>query len=293
MDLRYDEEKVASTWNFINKLWNASRFVLMNIESLNKDNYTLDNLKEEDKWILTKLNSLIKTVTKNMEHYEFNIAGTELYSFIWNDFCDNYIEFAKFSLNDWTTKSVLLKVLTSILKMLHPFMPYVTDEIYDMLPIKEENIMISSYPVFNKKEIYKDSLEDINNIIEFIRLFRNIKLENKIGKDYFVSINNDNNYNLIFKVLKITDERLVKKEDKTKVNVKYLNYDLDIYYDNVLSEFDKEQKMKQIESLKNSIKRRENLLANEGYLNKAPKELIEKERQTLANELEMLKNLEG
>ena len=293
MDLRYDEEKVASTWNFINKLWNASRFVLMNIESLNKDNYTLDNLKEEDKWILTKLNSLIKTVTKNMEHYEFNIAGTELYSFIWNDFCDNYIEFAKFSLNDWTTKSVLLKVLTSILKMLHPFMPYVTDEIYDMLPIKEENIMISSYPVFNKKEIFKDSLEDINNKIEFIRLFRNIKLENKIGKDYFVSINNDNNYNLIFKVLKITDERLVKKEDKTKVNVKYLNYDLDIYYDNVLSEFDKEQKMKQIESLKNSIKRRENLLANEGYLNKAPKELIEKERQTLANELEMLKNLEG
>ena len=293
MDLRYDEEKVASTWNFINKLWNASRFVLMNIESLNKDNYTLDNLKEEDKWILTKLNSLIKTVTKNMEHYEFNIAGTELYSFIWNDFCDNYIEFAKFSLNDWTTKSVLLKVLTSILKMLHPFMPYVTDEIYDMLPIKEENIMISSYPVFNKKEIYKDSLEDINNKIEFIRLFRNIKLENKIGKDYFVSINNDSNYDLIFKVLKIADERLVKKEDKTKVNVKYLNYDLDIYYDNVLSEFDKEQKMKQIESLKNSIKRRENLLANEGYLNKAPKELIEKERQTLANELEMLKNLEG
>ena len=293
MDLRYDEEKVASTWNFINKLWNASRFVLMNIESLNKDNYTLDNLKEEDKWILTKLNSLIKTVTKNMEHYEFNIAGTELYSFIWNDFCDNYIEFAKFSLNDWTTKSVLLKVLTSILKMLHPFMPYVTDEIYDMLPIKEENIMISSYPVFNKKEMYKDSLEDINNKIEFIRLFRNIKLENKIGKDYFVSINNGNDYDLIFKVLKIADERLVKKEDKTKVNVKYLNYDLDIYYDNVLSEFDKEQKMKQIESLKNSIKRRENLLANEGYLNKAPKELIEKERQTLANELEMLKNLEG
>ena len=293
MDLRYDEEKVASTWNFINKLWNASRFVLMNIESLNKDNYTLDNLKEEDKWILTKLNSLIKTVTKNMEYYEFNIAGTELYSFIWNDFCDNYIEFAKFSLNDWTTKSVLLKVLTSILKMLHPFMPYVTDEIYDMLPIKEENIMISSYPVFNKKEIYKDSLEDIDNKIEFIRLFRNIKLENKIGKDYFVSINNDSNYDLIFKVLKIADERLAKKEDKAKVNVKYLNYDLDIYYDNVLSEFDKEQKMKQIESLKNSIKRRENLLANEGYLNKAPKELIEKERQTLANELEMLKNLEG
>ena len=144
MDLRYDEEKVVSTWNFINKLWNASRFVLMNIEDLNDSNYTLDNLSEEDKWILTKLNNLIKTVTKRMERYEFNIVGSELYSFIWNDFCDNYIEFAKFSLDDLTTKSVLLKVLTSILKMLHPFMPYVTDEIYNMLPIKEKNIMIST-----------------------------------------------------------------------------------------------------------------------------------------------------
>ena len=291
MDLRYDEEKVVSTWNFINKLWNASRFVLMNIEDLNDSNYTLDNLSEEDKWILTKLNNLIKTVTKRMERYEFNIVGSELYSFIWNDFCDNYIEFAKFSLESLTTKSVLLKVLTSILKMLHPFMPYVTDEIYNMLPIKEENIMISTYPTFNKKEVFNTELESVNAKLEFIRMFRNVKLENKIGKDYEVKVNSDANYDLIFKVLKINDIMIVQESTKNKINVKYQDYDLDIYYEIVLSKEDLELKQKQIESLKQSIERRKKLLANENYVNKAPQELVEKERKTLAEEEEKLENI--
>ncbi len=291
MDLRYDEEKVASTWNFINKLWNASRFVLMNIEDLNDSNYTLDNLSEEDKWILTKLNNLIKTVTKRMERYEFNIAGSELYSFIWNDFCDNYIEFAKFSLDDLTTKSVLLKVLTSILKMLHPFMPYVTDEIYNMLPIKEENIMISTYPKFNKKEVFNKELDSVNEMIEFIRMFRNVKLENKIGKDYQVIINSNSNYDLIFKMLKINDDMIVNESNKKKLNVKYQDYDLDICYEIVLCEEDMALKQKQIESLKQSIERRKKLLANVNYVNKAPQELVEKERKTLAEEEEKLENI--
>ena len=291
MDLRYDEEKVASTWNFINKLWNASRFVLMNIEDLNDSNYTLDNLSEEDKWILTKLNNLIKTVTKRMERYEFNIAGSELYSFIWNDFCDNYIEFAKFSLDDLTTKSVLLKVLTSILKMLHPFMPYVTDEIYNMLPIKEENIMISTYPKFNKKEVFNKELDSVNEMIEFIRMFRNVKLENKIGKDYQVIINSNSNYDLIFKMLKINDDMIVNESNKKKLNVKYQDYDLDICYEIVLSEEDIALKQKQIDSLKQSIERRKKLLANVNYVNKAPQELVEKERKTLAEEEEKLENI--
>ncbi len=293
MDLRYDEEKVASTWNFINKLWNASRFVLMNIEDLNDSNYTLDALSEEDKWILTKLNNLIKTVTKSMEHYEFNIVGSELYSFIWNDFCDNYIEFAKFSLESLTTKSVLLKVLTSILKMLHPFMPYVTDEIYNMLPIKEENIMISTYPTFNKKEVFNTELESVNAKLEFIRMFRNVKLENKIGKDYEVKVNSDANYDLIFKVLKINNDMIIQESAKNKINVKYQDYDLDIYYEVVLSKEDLELKQKQIESLKQSIERRKKLLANVNYVNKAPQELVEKERKTLAEEEEKLKSMEN
>ena len=292
MDLRYDEEKVASTWNFINKFWNASRFVLMNIEDLNETNYTLENLKEEDKWILTKLNNLIKVVTKRMDKYDFNIVGSELYTFIWNAFCDNYIEFAKFSLNDYTTKSVLLKVLTDLLKMLHPFMPYVTDEIYNMLPIKEENIMISTYPTYSKNEIFNNELENINEKLEFIRMFRNIKLENKIGKDYQVIINSNADYNLIKNVLKINESMIVTSSDKKKINVKYQNYDLDICYEVILSEEDLEVKKKQIESLRQSIERRKKLLSNDGYVTKAPKELVEKERKTLKEEEEKLKILE-
>ena len=292
MDLRYDEEKVASTWNFINKFWNASRFVLMNIEDLNETNYTLENLKEEDKWILTKLNNLIKVVTKRMDKYDFNIVGSELYTFIWNAFCDNYIEFAKFSLNDYTTKSVLLKVLTDLLKMLHPFMPYVTDEIYNMLPIKEENIMISTYPTYSKNEIFNNELENINEKLEFIRMFRNIKLENKIGKDYQVIINSNADYNLIKNVLKINESMIVTSSDKKKINVKYQNYDLDICYEVILSEEDLEVKKKQIESLRQSIERRKKLLSNEGYVTKAPKELVEKERKTLKEEEEKLRMLE-
>ena len=111
-DLRYDEDKVKSTWNFINKLWNASRFVLMNIENFN---YCLDNLSVSDKWILNKMNNLINKVTKYMDKYEFNTVGSLLYSFIWDDFCDWYIELSKASMTD-TTKTVLLIVLTNILK---------------------------------------------------------------------------------------------------------------------------------------------------------------------------------
>ncbi len=292
MDLRYDEEKVAASWNFINKLWNAARFVLMNIDSLNEESYTLDNLKLEDKWILTKLNKTIKTVTKHMEKYEFNIVGAEIYNFVWNDFCDNYIEFAKFNLDNLTTKSVLLKVLTDILKMLHPFMPYVTDEVYNMLPIKEESIIISHYPKYKKQEMYLDDAEEVDNMLEFIKNFRTIKLENKIGSNFEISINKENNYDLIFKVLKITSEKQVKESSKKKLNVKYLDYDINLYYEIVLSEEDRILKAKQLESLKQSIERRKKLLANEAYVNKAPKELVEKERMTLKEEEEKLKLME-
>ena len=293
MDLRYDEEKVASTWNFINKLWNASRFVLMNIADLNKSNFNIENLTEEDKWILTKLNLTIKSVTKAMERYEFNNVGTELYSFIWNDFCDNYIEFAKFSLDCPTTKSVLLIVLTDVLKLLHPFMPYVTDEIYSLLPLKEDNIMISKYPVFDKTMVFKKELEKVDDKIEFIKLFRNIKLENKIGKDFQVKINNNMNYDIILKILKVSNENIVNVSDKNNINIKYNDYDLSIYYEIKEDNLNQELKLKQIESLKNSIARRENLLKNENYVNKAPKELVEKERKTLKEEKEKLLLLES
>lgn len=283
MDLRYDEEKVKSTWNFVNKLWNASRYVLMNIEGFSKEDYTLENLNISDKWILSKLNKLIDNVRNHMEKYEFNVVGTELYSFIWDDFCDWYIELSKFNQNN-TTKSVLVKVLTDILKMLHPFMPYVTEEIYSMLPIKDaESIMISSYPISDSSFITNEEI-DLDKIIEFVVKVRTYKLENNIPKDaeyYFVG----NNKELITKILKLNNETT----EKTDNYVISGDYEVYFKFDNSLNlEKEKESLLKEKERLTNSINRRQNLLGNANYVAKAPSNLVENEKTTLESEISEL-----
>ena len=290
MDLRYDEEKVKSTWNFINKIWNASRYVLMNLEEFKELEYTLENLKAEDKWILTKLNKTINEVIKSMDKYDFNIVGNTLYNFIWTDFCDKYIELSKFN-NDNTTKSVLLKVLTSIIKMMHPFMPYVTEEIYSMLPIKDaESIMISSYPKHEEEYIYLNEEKEIDNILEFVTLFRNKKLELNIGQDYQVinNIKDNNNVNLILNLLKIND-KLINNTTENTIKVEYNNLSLEIVYDNTKNlEQEKENLLKEKTMLENSITRREKLLSNQNYINKAPQNIVEEERNNLQKEKDRL-----
>jgi len=289
MDLRYDEEKVKSTWNFINKLWNASRFVLMNLEGFDEKKYNLNDLKNHDKWILTKLNNTIKDVTKNMENYEFNNVNASIYSFIWNDFCDNYIEMAKFTIEDKSTKSTLLYTLTCILKMLHPFMPYVTDAIYEYLPVKEENIMISTYPVYDKKLIFTDEESNVDEIIEFIRIFRNTLKENNITSKYTVNVNFDEE--LIIKTLKLQEKIVTEELQITSFEVNTKNYEAIIYYEKEITEEDLLLKEKRIEELKNSINKRENLLNNENFVNRAPADLVNKEKVKLEEEKQELEKL--
>ncbi len=289
MDLRYDEEKVKSTWNFINKLWNASRFVLMNLEDFKKEDYNLESLSEIDKWILTKSNKTIKEVTENMEKYEFNNAGGALYKHIWEDFCDNFIELSKNSLQENSTKTVLLEVLTNILKMLHPFMPYVTEEIYQKLPLQEESIMISKYPVYDKNKIYTKEEELIDKIIEDITNIRNLKVVNEITKDAQVQI--ESKYKKIYTfALKLKETEIPKDE-----NIKAYNYKsniIDITFYQKGKEINKELLIKEIENLKQSIEKRKKLLSNENYTNKAPKNVVDLDRQKLKEEEEKLKHLE-
>lgn len=289
-DLRYDEEKVKSTWNFINKIWNASRYVLMNLEDFNDKDYTLDNLTNSDKWILTKLNKTIESITKSMDKYDFNIVGNTLYNFIWSDFCDKYIELSKFNQNN-TTKSVLLKVLTSIIKMLHPFMPYVTEEIYQMLPIKDsESIMISTYPKYEKEYVFNKEEKEIDNILEFITLFRNKKLELNIGSDFKVinNIKNNDNLDLILNSLKIKD-KLTDENTSNTVKVEYNNLSLEIVYDNTKNLEEEHTRLEQeLTRLTNSIERRKKLLSNENYTSKAPINIVNKEKEDLSKELEQL-----
>ncbi len=292
-DIRFDEDKIKSTWNFINKLWNASRFVLMNIESLNKDNLTFKDLKLEDKWILTKLENTVKKVTKYMEKYEFNNVGSILYDFIWSVFCDKYIEVAKFSIDNLTTKSVLYKVLDSILKMLHPFMPYVTDEIYNLLPIKVENIMISNYPIYEKNYVFKNEESIMDLQFDFIKSFRNIKLENNIDNSFKLLWLGSSDVTLINKVLKLTDHITSEKLNISAFNIKVGEYNAIIYYEKKVTEEDIKKKELEIAKLKQSILRRKNLLSNENYLNKAPKNLVLEEKEKLSLEEEKLKSLEN
>ena len=288
-DMRFDEDKIKSTWNYINKIWNASRFVLSNIEDIKEIDLT--NLKNEDKWILTKFEKTLQTTKKFMEKFEFNNAGNTIYDFTWSYFCDNYIEMAKHSINDTTTKSVLCYILTNILKMLHPFMPYVTDEIYNMLPIKEsENIMISEYTKYNKKYIFDIEEKIIDDEIEFIKNFRNIKAENNISKDFKILFETDYD-ELIIKMLKLQDNIIKESLNIKSYKVLSSNIKATIYFEKQETEEEKQLKENQIKQLQESISRREKLLSNENYVNKAPQNIVEMDRQKLKEEQEKLKLL--
>ena len=290
-DMRFDEDKIKATWNYINKIWNASRFVLTNISDLTS--IELDNLKPEDKWILTKFEKMLHTAKKFMDKYQFNNASSVIYDFVWTQFCDSYIEMAKYSLEDTATKSTLCYILTNILKLLHPFMPYVTEEIYQMLPIKEEeSIMISSYPKYNKKYIYELEEEVVDDEIEFIRSFRNVKAENNMTKDMKVMFDTTDDNDLIVKMLKL-DESLVSEPLGIKsYKVFSKRVKATIFFEKMETEADKVLKETQIAALKTSIARREKLLANENYVAKAPKNIVDMDREKLKEEKEKLALLE-
>lgn len=298
-DLRYDEDKVKATWNFINKIWNASRYVLMNTEGLQQIN--LENLTSSDKWILTKLNKVIKSVRKSMDKYDFNVVGSELYKFIWEDFCDTYIEYSKTSSDNVGTKSTLVLVLTDIIKMLHPFMPYVTDEIYDSLPVKDaENVILSSYPKYDKKTVYENEEKEIDNLITIITNLRNAKKENNIPKDFSI-INNfkdeykyiiENNVEILTKLLKC-DIIISSLEGNSSYDVVFPYGTLTLVYKGKeTTKEDIEVLNKEISSLKQSVERRKKLLSNEKYVSNAPQKIVNEERTKLAEEQEKLKTLE-
>ncbi len=290
MDLRYDEEKVASTWNFINKLWNASRFVLMNTEGFELKEITFNHVELPEKWILTKLNHVIQKVRKHLDTYEFNVVGTEIYNFVWNDFCDWYIELAKTNMDD-TKKTTLLYVLEQIVKLLHPFMPYVTEEIYQMLPNHEKSIMISSYPVYHEEQVF-EGVEDLDVCIEIITKVRKARLENNIDKNYTFVYQHPfikEYHSLLQKMLKLDEGQMINTDDLdsdlTSISLAVGDVSFVLYYDGSQNEQEKKEQLeKEKTRLENSIARRKKLLSNENYVSKAPAHIVEAERKQLEKE---------
>lgn len=182
-DLRFSQEKVEASRNFANKIWNASRFILMNIDGCDVKNELPAELALEDKWIVHEFNQVVKSVTDNLEHFELGIAVQKLYDFLWDELCDWYIEIAKIRLqsSDEATaqaaRQVLVWVMTGTLKLLHPFMPYITEEIWQTLPHEGEAIMVSQWPEFEERHCFTDAANDMEGIMNVIRSVRNRRSE--------------------------------------------------------------------------------------------------------------------
>ena len=285
-DLRYDEEKVKSTWNFINKLWNAARFVLLKLENSSNEAMDMSALNIEDKWILHQKNQVVKIVTEKMDKYEFHTVGAKLYEFIWNDFCDHYIELVK---NNTTANelAILVDVLTTILKLLHPFMPYVTEEIYQMLPVHDESIMISPYPIFDKKINFEKEAQKFDKVLEDIVAIRNLKATNKIDKNAKVFYQTEEIYQEVYKSqLKILDENCVSEKIRDLKEINYTSPYIHLSYFVEEREEDIEQIKEEIKKLEASIERRKKLLSNSNYVSKAPEKIVSLDREKLKEEEE-------
>ena len=298
-DMRFSDEKIESARNFVNKLWNASRFLLMNLD---EDDETLlaspesGELAIEDRWILSEFNRLAGTVNENLDHFEIGVALAAIYSFTWDRFCDWYIEMAKSRIfvggaPALTAKRTLVFVLTGILKLLHPFMPFVTEEIYQALPHREESIMIAPYPTREDAMDFPAEEADIGRIITCITAIRTRRNEMNVPPSkkakLFVVTKYDETFrrteNFLQKLASVSEVIFVPSYDKDDaVAIATDAGNLYIPLAEVI-DFEKERARLLAESGKNEeeIRRVESKLQNEGFVSKAPAQVVDMERAKL------------
>lgn len=295
-DLRYSTTKVEAAWNFINKIYNSSRFVQMYLpEDFDASKVDLTHLSDIDHWLLSKLNETNLKVQEEMEKYEFVAVGNLLTKFIWDDFCSWYIELSKSQLQSEdptvlnATYSTLYVTLMGILKMLHPFMPFVTEEIYLSLPHQCESINLESWPMLIENIKTSQVVDQLIEIIEKTRETRvayNIKPSQEL-KGYFIPLETTkdslelNNLNMIKKMVKL---ELMEKDFQTAIVVPMtwgeLHFDKSELVD---PEVEKAKLLAEKEKLENEIKRAQSMLANENFVLKAPKEKVDQEKEKLDN----------
>ena len=300
-DMRFHMEKVESSRNFANKIWNATRFVLMHLDgNENKDFH--GSLLEEDKWILSKMNSVIEEARENLDKYEIGIAAQKIYDFTWDEYCDWYIEMVKPRLygedheSKDLAKSVLLYILENILKLLHPFMPFITEEIWQHLPNREEALIASKWPEYNNELVFEESEAHIEYIKAAITGIRNARAEiniNPAKKSNIIFVSKDEGIKNIFtqgdRYFKnlANAEDIIIQEDKTDIDEDNISIVLDkaeIYLPlKELIDYDKEiQRLeKEKEKLENELNRVKGKLSNEGFVNNAPEQIVNKEKEKL------------
>ena len=305
-DIKYGEDKIKETKIFINKLYNASKFVISNLKEFKVQPLKTLKLQEKDKWILSELNELIKSVDKNMERYALGVCASNLIEFTVSKFCDWYIELAKVDLyggdekQKHTTQNVLYYVFDKLLKLFHPFIPFVTEYIYQNMPEHEETIMLCHYP----EKIKLNLTNDFESVIALIKEIRNARAkynlpDNKKTSLLFKLSSNDNiikeNLNSICKLAFGSEAVIVEKQPEEKC-IKLLAKDSQVFIplgQLIDSEREKEKQKQEIEKLMFEINRSEKMLANKGFIEKAPKALIENEKQKLEKNKALLKKIQG
>jgi len=311
-DMRFYWEKVEACRNFANKVWNASRFIMMNMDGVDMSAYNEAALEATDKWILSKANTVIREVTENLEKYELGIALQKIYDFIWDELCDWYIEMVKprFWGDDQTSKAAaahtLGKVLIDSLKLLHPYMPFITEEIFCNLQDKEETIMRSSWPTYDAANAFPSEESDVELVKEAVRKIRELRLSlnvppSKKAKVFIVSDNAEIRESFarsekIFKMLAGASE-LATQADKTGIDDSAVSTVISgavIYMPlEELVDMDKERERlaKEEERLLSEIARSNGMLSNERFISKAPEAKIAEEREKLAKYTEMLEKV--
>ena len=313
-DMRFYTERIEASRNFANKVWNASRFIMMNMEGKEISGPALSQLEPVDQWILSKLNTLVKDVTYNMEHYELGIAVQKVYDFIWDEFCDWYIEMVKprlYNSDDkesqnaalWTLKNVLLQAL----KMLHPYMPFVTEEIFCSLQEEEESIMISSWPVFKDEWNFEKEEKEIETIKEAVRGIRNVRTGMNVPpskKALVTVVSEDKEIRKIFEESKLffaslayASEVVVQEtkdgvaEDAVSVVIPnaalYIPFAELVDLKKEIERLEKEEKR-----LQGELQRVNGMLNNEKFLSKAPQVKIDEEKEKLAKYQQMMEQVQ-
>ncbi len=305
MDLRFEIEKVESSWNFINKLWNISRFTLMNLGEFTIEDVEIDTdeLSLVDKWILAKLHNTISDMDYNYEKFEFGEAARSIHNFSWEDFAAWYVEIAKIALNSddeitvKRTKSILSYVLLDIMKLLHPFMPFVTEEIYQQIPHLEESIMVSSWPEAIEEFKNDQAIKDFEIIQEMIKSIRNVRAEYNVAPSKPISILVkpstikiqlllQENMAILNRFLNPENLEFITEFSSDTEVVSIVLNDLEMFLplgSLVDLNLEIERLEKELKKLNGEIKRGEGMLSNPNFVNKAPQAKVDSEKAKLEN----------
>lgn len=306
-DMRYSDEKVKSARNFANKLWNAARFILMNLEDINEIKLP-EGLQIEDKWVLSNLNRLIGEVTENLDKFEFGIAVQKLYDFIWDILCDWYIELVKSRLQaggeaSRNAQQVLLYVMSQSLLLLHPFMPFITEEIWSSLPTEGASIMEARFPIYSKSLEFADEEAQFSLVMSAIKGIRNTRTEMNVAPSRKAAVIIETEHKDIFESSKAFFERLssassveiCSKYENSEKAVRIVTQGANIYLP--LDELvDKQKETERLSREKASCQKEIDILSgklsNSGFVEKAPEKVVNEIREKLSRAQELMKKID-